>query len=217
MTRDDLFFCLVTASCIAISYVASDIYLPAMPVLREFFNTNIATIQSTISIYMVGIVVAQLIIGPIADHCGFKKIAISCAILLILASLICMAAHSIFILNVGRLLQAAGAGGMAVIGRASFVRYFPPKRATSLYLKIIPFFTLSSPLLAPIAGGFLAHYFHWQSIFICLAFIGALLLMGLILKYPLGKQSDLKTNLHPMFIMNSYFKLLTNKVFIGYL
>ena len=95
MKRNDLIFCLIAAACIAISYIATDIYLPALPTLRMFFSVNIETIQTTVSIYMIGVVIAQLIIGPVADHYGFRQTIIPLAILLILTSLFCASARSV--------------------------------------------------------------------------------------------------------------------------
>ena len=53
MTRRDFIFCAISAGCVAMSYFATDIYLPAMPVLRSVFSTNTVGIQTTMSIYMV--------------------------------------------------------------------------------------------------------------------------------------------------------------------
>mgnify|MGYP000502995768 CR=1 FL=1 len=217
MKRNDLIFCLIAAACIAISYIATDIYLPALPTLRMFFSVNIETIQTTVSIYMIGVVIAQLIIGPVADHYGFRQTIIPLAILLILTSLFCASARSVLMLDIGRLLQALAAGGMAVIGRASFSRYFPPDRAMSLYIAIIPPVAIISPALAPSIGGLLAHHFNWQSIFILLALLSLLVLLGLIFNYPVGKQENVETSLRPSFIVKTYLGLLIHRDLLAFL
>ena len=217
MSRDEFLFCLTVAACVAINYIATDIYLPALPLLRTFFMTSTVSIQTTVSIYMFSIVIAQFVMGPLADHYGFKQTAIPLAILFMLASLLCLLARTIIVLDLGRLLQAFAAGGMTVIGRASFSRYFPAKRALSLYMSIIPVVGSMSPALAPLVGGLLAQHFNWQSIFMLLIVLGALTLWGLIFKYPIGRQTATTTSLHPGFIIKSYFSLLANRHLLAFL
>ena len=217
MKHKDFIFCLIAASCVAISYFATDIYLPAMPVLRTFFATDIVAIQTTMSIYMIGIVCAQLLFGPIADHFGFKQTALPLAILLILASLLCAFAQNLIILNIGRLLQALAAGGLAVIGRASFSRYFTPQRALGIYVAVIPPIAVLSPAAAPAIGGLLTSHFGWQSVFIFLCLLACLILFGLLSQYRIGKQADIKTSLNPIFIFKTYAKLFTHLRLLAYL
>ena len=163
-----------------------------------------------------GVVIAQLILGPVADHYGFKQTAIPLVILLILASLLCAIAKVLIVFNLGRLLQAAAAGGLTVIGRASFSRHFSPQRALSLYVALVPAVAVLLPAIAPAIGGILTNKFGWKSIFIFISLLSVVLLLGFIFNYSIGKQKEVNTNLNPIFICKTYLQLLSNVRLLAY-
>ena len=61
--------------------LASDIYLPAMNDMMVRFSTSEANIQLTISAYLMGLAIFQLIYGPLSDQIGRKRI-VACGIIL---------------------------------------------------------------------------------------------------------------------------------------
>jgi DHA1 family bicyclomycin/chloramphenicol resistance-like MFS transporter len=111
----------VLAALTALGPLATDMYLPAMPTMTESLNTGPDQVQLTLSLYMAGFAMAQLLCGPLSDRFGRKPIMVGGTTLFLLASLLCAFAPSIEVLLIGRFLQAFGGAGPLGRCRASRV------------------------------------------------------------------------------------------------
>jgi DHA1 family bicyclomycin/chloramphenicol resistance-like MFS transporter len=69
--------------------MATDMYLPALPQIASDFEASTSQVQLTLSIYIIGFAVAQLICGPLADRYGRKPVMIGGLALFALASIGC--------------------------------------------------------------------------------------------------------------------------------
>ena len=216
MNTKNISFCTVVALLVALGYFSGDVYLPAMPVLRHYFASNTVAIQTTLSIYMLGMVLAQISMGPISQRYGFKQTAIPLSMVFIAASILCAFSPSILVLSMGRLVQSLAVGGLMVIGRASFYKYYPAEQAASMYIAIVPTIAVFSPAIAPIVGGFLTEHLSWQSIFIFLAIFAAVIFVGMLAFYPI-KSRDPEHSLHPAKILKTYGGMLKHRLLLGYL
>jgi DHA1 family bicyclomycin/chloramphenicol resistance-like MFS transporter len=54
--------------------VSLNIIVPAVPGLTLLFNTDPATIQLTVSLYLFALAFAQLALGPLSDHFGRRPV-----------------------------------------------------------------------------------------------------------------------------------------------
>lgn len=162
--------------------LASDIYLPAMHKMMIHFDTSEANIQLTISIYLLGLSIFQLIYGPLSDQIGRKNIIVCGVVFYIAGSIGCSFAHNLYELLFFRFIQAIGACSGLVLGRAIMADIFPASEITNIYNIIYPL-VAASPAIAPIIGGYLVTYFGWQSNFIFIGFFGLILLL-LFINFP---------------------------------
>lgn len=216
LTKQELTFAIVVTLALAIGYFASDIYVPAMPMIREFFHITVAQTQQTLSVYFIGYAMAQLLTGPIIDHFGYRKIILISCSLLIVTSALCAFASTFSMLLAGRFLQALAAGSVSIIARASFVKYYSAEKATDIYVTISPAVSLS-PAIAPVIGGALVHAFDWRSAFVFLLLVVVLLFIALWLVYHIKEQRPADSSIHPVYIAKTYFKVINNKRFCRYL
>lgn len=178
------------ASLVALGPLATDMYLPAFPALAKFFGTGITEVQATLSLFMVGFAIAQLLYGPLSDHFGRKPVMLGGIGLFLLTSLAIPFADSIDTLMWLRLLQALGGSAGPVLGRAMVRDIYGPRESARL-LSYIGTAMAMAPAVAPILGGYLVIWFGWESIFLFLALyaaIGWLLLASRVPEtYPPGE------------------------------
>jgi len=76
----------IIAALVAIGPISTDMYLPAFPVLIKYFDTSIDQVQFTLSIFLIGFAVAQLIYGPLSDRFGRKPVLMAGIILFFISS-----------------------------------------------------------------------------------------------------------------------------------
>ena len=163
--------------------LSNDIYLPSMPKLVEFFHSDAATLQFTMTDIDFGVAVPQLFFGPLTDRLGRRPVLILGGLCFLFATLICMSATQIQVLIIGRLLQGIGVCSLNVTTFSILVDLFDYKKRTQIMNKISLFGTLA-PLIGPVLGGYILIYLGWRfnfSVVFALAFIG---IIGLYFKLP---------------------------------
>jgi DHA1 family bicyclomycin/chloramphenicol resistance-like MFS transporter len=173
----------IIAALVAIGPLSTDMYLPAFPVLMQSFNADINQVQHTLSIFLIGFALAQLIYGPLSDRFGRKPVLMGGLLLFLLSSVAIVFAESIATLSTLRLFQAIGGSAGPVLGRAMVRDIHGPKDSARL-LSYISTAMAVAPAAAPILGGYLTVWFGWQSIFLFLAAYGVVGVMLLGMSIP---------------------------------
>ncbi len=153
-----------------------DMFIPALPELLVEFKSSQVMIQQTLNIFIISGAVAKLIIGPISDKFGRKKVAICGIIIFLLGSYVCVESYTIMQLYTGRLIQAFGSSS-ALISAFAIVRdKYSGKESAKVYSYLngaIGF----SPIFAPAIGSWLDITFGWRTIFIALGILGCITLL----------------------------------------
>ncbi|MDD7804878.1 MAG: multidrug effflux MFS transporter [Endozoicomonas sp. (ex Botrylloides leachii)] len=178
MKSSQSFYFVILIICLSIGgLISTDIFLPALTPMSNFYKTTAHGMQTSISIFLFGISFAQLFYGPLSDSLGRKRvllIGISVWLLSTAAILFTSTIHELLIL---RLFQGIGACAGITISRAIISDIFDRNQAGKFYLTIFPFVGMS-PAIAPVIGGFLNDYWGWKSCFIFLmAFVSLTLLL----------------------------------------
>lgn len=204
----------VLAALTALGPLATDMYLPAMPAMREALGTGADQIQLTLSLYLIGFAMAQLLCGPLSDRFGRKPIlAIGMGIFL-LASLACAWAPNIETLLVARFFQALGGAAGPVLGRAAVRDIYGPVEASRILSYMASVMALA-PALAPVLGAGLLVWFGWDAIFTTLAIYAAAML-GLIALMPESLPVEGRQSIKPSALATTFRGLLGQRDFIGY-
>jgi DHA1 family bicyclomycin/chloramphenicol resistance-like MFS transporter len=155
--------------------LSMDLYLPAFPQLADELGASQAAVQLTLTADVIGIVVGQLILGPMSDAWGRRRLLLGSTLVCAVASVLCALAPSAALLVVWRFFQGAAGGGGIVLARAIAADIASGVAAARLFSL---FMTISSvaPIAAPVLGGFmLAWTGSWQPMFYLLAVISLLL------------------------------------------
>lgn len=192
--------------------MASDIFLPSMPQIAEYFSVDGYKVQLSISFFLGGQIIATLFWGPLSDNIGRKK-AFSIGIsLFFTGTVICLSSASIYTFLLGRVIQGIGGVVAPVVGWALIQDMYPKDKSADIMSWIGSIIALA-PMTAPALGGQITKYTYWKGNFYFIACITCIILMGLS---ALPGSTSTK-NLNPIkSAMNQYTKILTNKLFVSY-
>ncbi|MGE4596575.1 MAG: multidrug effflux MFS transporter [Methylophilaceae bacterium] len=151
---------------------AIDTYLPAFHIISSDFKISMEGIQQSLTFYLVPYTIMTLFHGAISDSIGRIKTIQWGLSLFLIASIGCAFSTTIESLWFFRALQGMGAGAGNVVARAMVRDLYKGPQAQRVMATIQIIFGIA-PAIAPMIGGLLLS-FHWQSIFIFLAFYAAL-------------------------------------------
>src|SRR5436190_23496375 len=152
----------------SIGPISLNILTPAMPGMIVSLGADASVVQLTLSLYLAGMAISQLVLGPLSDRFGRRPVMLAGLALTVVASFAALATTSIAGLIVSRTVQAFGATAGIVIGRAVIRDLYERDRAASM-IGWVTMAMVIAPMLAPLLGGMLDTAFGWQAIF---AFIG---------------------------------------------
>jgi DHA1 family bicyclomycin/chloramphenicol resistance-like MFS transporter len=171
---------LVLASLAAVAPVATDLYLPGFPAMETALGADASRVQLTLTSFLVGLALGQLVMGPLSDRLGRRRPLIVSASVCVAAGVVCALAPNLGVLVVGRLVQGfAGAGGM-VIGRAVIADLVTGRAAAKAFTLMLTVGGVA-PVLAPLAGGLLAGPVGWRGMLWTVTGLCAAMLVGVIL------------------------------------
>ncbi len=156
--------------------MATDMYLPATPLIKEQLNTSIELVNLTLSSFFIIISLSGLLFGPLSDRFGRKPVILTTISVYVVASLACAVSTNIYMLLVARVFQAIGCGSGMAIPAAIVKDYFPPEKKEKAFA-IIGALTGFVPIIAPIFGAKILDYTTWRGIFFILAFLGFITLV----------------------------------------
>ena len=142
-----------------------DMYLPSMPTIAQDFNVADATVQLTISCYLLGFSFGQLLFGPITDSYGRRYVLIAGLIIFIVAALICGIASNINQLITARFFHGIAAAATSIVINALMKDIYCDRDEFSKMMSFVMLISNVAPLLAPIIGGFILYWFNWQANF----------------------------------------------------
>jgi DHA1 family bicyclomycin/chloramphenicol resistance-like MFS transporter len=204
---------IVGALLIAVGPLSMSLYTPAMTLLISALHTTEHAVRATITIYLFGFSVAQLICGPLSDRFGRRPVLLVCLSLYVIGSGACAAAPSVSALILGRLVQGIGACGGVALSRVMVVDRFAGNGAARI-ISLMSLILSIAPAAAPIVGGTLITMTSWRVLFVILAVYGAVLL-GLVWRFPeTNERRDPRaTKLRSLAV--NYAALITSRAFMG--
>lgn len=163
--------------------LSTDLYLASLPGLATFFNAPAATVQLTLSIFVIGFGAAQLVIGPLSDRFGRRPVLLYGLALYAVASLLCALAQTINLLIAARFLQALGCSSAVIIGRTIVRDAYAPEDGARVIAKASTWLSVT-PLLGPIMGSYLQVAFGWRAAFVLHATLSIALIAVVFFRLP---------------------------------
>lgn len=217
MTKKDYFIVILILGALStISPFAIDMYLPGFPAIAKDLNTTISNVQLSLTSYLIGISVGQLLYGPLLDKYGRKKPLYIGLFIFVLASFGCGYTASIETLIGMRFIQALG-GCVGMVAAQALVRDLFPVNKTAQAFSLITLVIAVSPMIAPTLGGYATVAFGWESVFFILAGITAVIMVAVHFILPQGNLPDRSLSLKPKPVLKNFISVLKQPQFLIYM
>lgn len=214
-TKNRFFTILILGTLSAIGPFSIDMYLPGFTAIAEDLHTTTARVSLSLSSFFIGISIGQLLYGPLLDRFGRKKPLYFGLVVYIIASIGCALCKTVDALIAIRFLQALGGCAGMVAARAMVRDIFPVKENAKIFSSLMLVIAVS-PIIAPTTGGYVTALFGWQAIFIILASLGLLILIGVYFALPESRPADKSISLLPRPITRSFLEIAKVPQFYTY-
>jgi DHA1 family bicyclomycin/chloramphenicol resistance-like MFS transporter len=198
------------ASISALPPLSIDMYLPAIPGMADSLNTQISTIQNSLSIFLLSFGFGMLLFGPLSDRYGRRPLAIFGLAGFGLASLGLTLSPTAEWFLVFRFFQGL-LGSAATIVIPAIIRDCFGKD-TAKGMSTVTMIMLTAPLVAPLVGSTLLTFSDWRAIFLVLTLYSVVVLALTLWKLPETLPAA-TTGKRPSFIHNYFFILATPRIY----
>ncbi len=201
---------------VALAPLTMDIYLVSMPSMTVALDASAEEVQLTLSVYMFGWGIAQLVVGPASDRWGRRPVLLWGLALFVLASAGCALAQDVSELIAARFFQAFGVSAAFVVPRAVVRDLHAAERAGQV-LSLMGMILSVAPIVAPLIGAHLHVWLGWQANFVLVAVYGAAALAYSAARLPETLHAPDPAALAPRVMAASFASLARSRIFLGYL
>lgn len=203
---------LVTLILLAgLSALVMNIYLPSLPAMAAWFGVSYGVMQQSVTLYLAFSAGLQIIIGPLSDRFGRRKVTLGSLIIFAGATAGTLLAPDAATFLTFRMAQAAVASGM-VLSRA-IVRDITSDAGAAAKIAYVTMGMSLVPMVGPVIGGVLDEAFGWQASFVLLLILG---LVVLILAWADLGETAAPSSVSVVAQFRQYPHLLTSRRFWGY-
>jgi DHA1 family bicyclomycin/chloramphenicol resistance-like MFS transporter len=167
----------------ALAPIATDLYLPGFPAIASDLGSDASGVQLTLTTFLVGLAVGQVVMGPLSDRYGRRWPLVVSAAVCVLAGVASALAPNLPVLIAARLAQGlSGAGGM-VIGRAVIADLVTGRAAAKAFTLMLTVGGVA-PVLAPLVGGLLSDPIGWRGMLWTVTGLCVVMLLAVLVVVP---------------------------------
>jgi len=195
--------------------VSIDMYLPAFPQITQDLRTSPGAVQLTLSVFLAGFAVGQLLWGTLSDHIGRRIPLVAGCLAFALASAAASHSHAIASLIVWRFLMGLSGSAGVVVSRA-VVRDLFDETVSARFYSMMMIIGGIAPIVAPSLGGLVLHFAGWRVIFWVIAAFGVVCTVAALLDVPETLPRESRIRGHVADIVVRYARLMVNPRYIGY-
>lgn len=198
---------ILLASVMALSPLAIDLYLPAMPIMAHDFSTTMPMMQNTLSIYLLGYASGLVLFGPLSDISPRRTLVILGVLGFLVCSFVQIFSQSIEMFFALRFAQAFVISAAIVVIPATIKEYYGKNTAKGLsYVSMV---MMLAPMIAPTIGSVLLSISGWQLIFIVLTSY-AFVMFVLVIRY-MPEKKELATTKQSLEFFSRYKLVFARK------
>ena len=201
-------------SLVAYAAIATDLYLPAIPYMIVDLGGTTSDGQLTLSVFMVGLALGQLVFGPLSDHFGRIPVVKAGTLLFLVTSVLCALAADFGVMWAMRGLQGMAAASGPVIARAMVRDRYEGNRAAQVMSTLSAAMAII-PMIAPSIGALILQFAAWPAVFVALAAFAALVLAALS-RLPETTSNTSNERLTLGMVLSSFSEMLRRPSFLGY-
>jgi DHA1 family bicyclomycin/chloramphenicol resistance-like MFS transporter len=171
--KDSFAFLILLVFLSMVGPLTLNILVPSLPGMVDSLAAPKEQVQLTLSLYLLGMGISQLVLGPLADRFGRRPVVLVALITYIAASFFAFAAPNVEILIVARILQSFGATAGLTLAR-TMIRDIYGRDAAASRIGYVTMAMVLAPMIAPILGAIIDDFFGWRAILLFCAALGAL-------------------------------------------
>lgn len=160
-----------------------NILVPSLPGLAKAFSTSRENAQLTFSLYLFGMAISQLVLGPLADRFGRRPVVLVALVTYVAASIGAHFAPTIEMLIATRVMQSFGATAGLTLGRTMIRDRYDQNSAASV-IGYVTMVMVLAPMISPLLGAMIDEAFGWRAILAFCAVLGALSFALALLNLP---------------------------------
>lgn len=194
------------------TYLSNDMYLPAFTVLGADFGLNDKGVQLTLTAWLVGNALFQLVIGPLSDRFGRRPLLLWGGVLFVVSSLLCRYTNSFPLFLLLRCFQGIGVSTMMIPGYATIHDLYDDREAVKL-IALMGSFAVLAPMIAPLLGSCVLTLSSWRTIFDVVGLLAFLALAGLFFHMPESLKGS-AAPIHMRSILKTYALIVCEKKFL---
>jgi DHA1 family bicyclomycin/chloramphenicol resistance-like MFS transporter len=207
-------FTVLLGALSALTPLSIDMGLPAIPALAAALGTTAAHAGLTLSLYVAGYAVAQLLFGPLSDRFGRRRVLIGGCGFFTLTAIATASSGSIGAVIFWRFFQGAG-GGAATALSIAIVRDLFDGPAARKRLSYVLMVLSVSPIVAPSIGALLLPLGGWRLIYAAMATAGALVTLAVLLGLEESNRAPDPTAMRPGRLLANYRRALGSAACLG--
>jgi DHA1 family bicyclomycin/chloramphenicol resistance-like MFS transporter len=192
--------------------VSTDIYLASLPGLARTFSASAATVQLTLSVFVLVFGAMQLVLGPLSDRVGRYPVLVGGLALYTLSSAMAVLAPSIEALIVARAFQAVGCCAVVVAARAIIRDVYSPTKGAHALAQASTILGMG-PLIGPLIGSFLEVRYGFRGVFVVMAALAGGILTATWLRMAETNCAPDAHALRPRALLASYAEVLRSPHF----
>lgn len=209
-----LSYILILALSMSLIPFTIDPYLPSFPAIGQFFGVPNGVVQASFTGVTIGIALGQLVIGPLSDAFGRRKLLLIAIAGYVLATALSFLAPNIETFILLRFFMGFFAAGGDVVARAIIRDLYRGQKMQRMLARVFLIQSLS-PVVGPIIGSQLTEFIVWQGVFLVFSLITLLLLLLanflLIETLPVARRRSST----PIGLARGYLNVLRDRVYIG--
>lgn len=196
----------------ALGMLATNMYLASFPSLGRDLAATPAQVKLTLTVFLLGFALGQLVIGPLSDRYGRRPLLLAGLTIYTIAGALCAIATNIEWMFGIRVVQAIGACTGSVLARAVARDLFEGDELTRS-LSFITTLAAAAPGFSPLIGGLIETSFGWRATFALLAAVGVFATLVVWLRVPeTHNERTSAASLDQAFA--SYFSLMGRRAFV---
>ena len=198
----------------AVGTFSMHVFVPALPAAAAALSASPSQIQLTVTLYLVGLALGQIVHGPISDRFGRRPVILGGIGVYLVGTVGALLAPSLSALLAARVMQSVGSCAGLVIGRATIRETSTGRDAAASLAVLASAITLSSAV-APLIGTYLALWLGWRMLFAVLLVAASVILLLLYLRFP-ETNTTRGAPLSLGGMARGYGRLIMRPSFIGY-
>ena len=171
---------------IMIPILAEVLYSPGLPDLAHSFSVSTHSAENTLSIYLMGFAIGNLVWGHLSDMIGRRPVVLAGFAIFFVATLLCCLTEVFEVFMWARFVQAFG-GSVSCMGQSIKRDLFSQKERIGVSAYIGTAVSLT-PAAGALLGGYMITFFDWRMTFWFLLVVSAGLIGYLILALPETKE-----------------------------